>query len=57
MHRQEREALWSHFELLEGRNNSFARDKEGADGTAGHHDQLKVNESPLERENKHFPLF
>ena len=35
MHRQEREALWSHFELLEGRNNSFARDKEGADGTAG----------------------
>ena len=57
MHRQEREALWSHFELLEGRNDSFARDKEGADGTAGHHDHLKVNESPLEIENKHFPLF
>ena len=52
MHRQEREALWSHFELLEGRNNSFARDKEGADGTAGHHDHLKVNESPLERAKK-----
>merc|ERR1719510_2434443 len=34
-YRQEREALWSHFELLEGRNDSFARDKEGADGTAG----------------------
>merc|ERR1719222_654328 len=33
--RPEWETLWSHLELPEGWHHSSARDKEGADGTAG----------------------